>query len=123
MLNSGKISERGSYEELSNKGGELADLAQQYHQDLDKARESGDGPFSPDEDHAALLSPASLGRQLSLDEFALSQTVSKKFDEHSSDPPSTLMTEEERKTGNVAQAIYYTYLKAAGGVFMILVHT
>ena len=139
MLRDGKIQQSGTYTDLTKEGSQsdLAELARKYQEDIDLAQkvekvDSGalTGELDPREDEDGqfemLMSPASFGRTTSIDEFALSGEFSREPSSRETgkaieEEPSQLMTEEGRRTGSVASAIYVTYLKAAGGVPMILV--
>ena len=135
MMRGGTIKESGTYKSLTKEGSssDLAELDRKYQEDVHRAQETGplnnhpadNNPEEDELDHS-ILSPASLGRTTSLDEYALSQSASfrerseSRKSEKSNSTGGGLMTEEKRETGNVAKAIYITYLKAAGGVPMIV---
>jgi ABC-type multidrug transport system fused ATPase/permease subunit len=132
MLRNGLVQEAGTYADLTKEGSEtdLAQMAKQYQEDIQKAQRVPSGNSSSyrelevEEDGSGAL-PASLGRTTSVDEHILSQLSpgSTSFKASQEKEKQQLMTDENRNTGNVAKAVYVTYLKAAGGwpmIFMVL---
>ncbi|KAK3096260.1 hypothetical protein FSP39_025059 [Pinctada imbricata] len=142
VIKDGMISERGKHSELMSHDGEYANLINTYYtQEKDKEEKEKDGPVSPvgslDANHSSILRDRSDSWRSARD----SKAMSSRSDQHDitrqlsslssvhSDPEDNmenskdsgkLMVEEEQYQGKVTGMTYINYMKAAGGVHVVL---
>lgn len=92
LMNDGEISEQGSYNELMEKNGELARLMKSYVGDENKKNEKAEVKEKENKAGTINNQPVKQGRML----------------------------EEERASGSVSFDVYINYLKALGGVLVVM---
>lgn len=97
-MKDGEIVEQGTYEELMKAGNAFAKLIEEYgeaeEEEEEEVEEIDVKPVNKDE---------------------IEKEKSKAVEKSS----KTLMTTEERSTGSVDNAIYFAYIRAAGGYILI----
>jgi len=94
-MENGEIAEQGTYEELMKDGKAFAKLIEEYGESEEEEKEKVDVNLADEKE---------IGKEMSKGVVA---------------PAKTLMTTEERSTGSIDNTIYFTYVKASGGYFLL----